>query len=164
MHKEETEMSEQKEEKSVLLEEAKKLRELVECVIARLESGEPGPALRNEIEELRERVIELLQRMEDVRMEDIMEKVKQHTTDARKKFQDVLSNIGPSLDEASRKAQRIVGDWFSGDATSREELKAVIMSEDFTAEYFQTMRSRNWNDQGIRESLDVLRQILLSRI
>src|SRR5208283_1612904 len=99
-----------------------------------------------------------------VRMEDIMEKVKQHTADARKKFQDVLGNIGPSLDELSRKAHGIFGDWFGKDAISRDGLKAAIMSEDFASEYYETMRRRNWSDQGIQESLDVLRQILLSRI
>ncbi len=157
-------MSDPKERKSVLLEEAKKLREIVERVIARLESGEPDLGLRTEIDELREKVIELLQGMEEVRMEDIMEKVKQHTADARKKFQDILGNIGPSLDELSRKAQGVIGDWFGKDAISRDGLKAVIMSQDLASEYFETMRRRNWSDQGIQESLDVLRQILLSRI
>ena len=173
-------MSDPKERRSILLDEAQKLRELVERVIARLESAEPDPGLRSEIDELREKVIELLQGMEEVRMEDIMEKVKQHTADARKKFEDVLGTIGPSLDELlrkvrcgvsqtgheklSRKAHGIFGDWFGGDAISRDGLMAIIMSEDLTSEYFETMRRRNWSDQGIQESLDVLRQILLSRI
>jgi hypothetical protein len=157
-------MSDPKERKSILLDEAKKIRELVDRVIARLESAEPDPGLRSEIDELKEKVIELLQGMEEVRMEDIMEKVKQHTADARKKFQDVLGNIGPSLDELSRKAHGIFGDWFGKDTISRDGLKAAIMSEDLASEYYETMRRRNWSDQGIQESLDVLRQILLSRI
>jgi phage-related protein len=41
--------------------------------------------------------------MEEARMEDIIEKVKQHTADAGKKFQDVLGNVGPSIDELLRK-------------------------------------------------------------
>jgi hypothetical protein len=157
-------MSDPEEKKSILLEEARKLRELVDRVIARLECGEPAEGLSREIDELREKIIELLQGMEDVRMEDVVEKVKQHTADARKKFQDVLGNMGSSLDELSRKAQGIFGDWFGKDATCREGIKAIIMSEDLTAEYFETMRRRNWNDRGIQESLDVLRQIFLSRI
>lgn len=157
-------MSDPRETKSILLEEAQRLRELVERVISRLESAEPDPGLRSEIDDLREKVIELLQGMEEVRMEDIMEKVKQHTADARKKFQDVLGNIGPSLDELSRKAHGIFGDLFGKDEIGRDGLKAVIMSEDLASEYFETMRRRNWGDQGIRESLNVLRQILLSRI
>ena len=36
-------MSDPKERKSILLEEAKRLRELVDSVIARLESAEPDP-------------------------------------------------------------------------------------------------------------------------
>ncbi len=157
-------MSDPKERKSILLEEAKKIRELVDRAISRLESAEPDPGLRSEIDELKEKVIELLQDMEEVRMEDIMEKVKQHTADARKKFQDVLGNTGPSLDELSRKAHGIFGDWFGKDAIGRDGLKAVIMSEDLASEYFEAMRRRNWSAQGIQESLDVLRQILLSRI
>lgn len=157
-------MSDPRERKSILLEEAQRLRELVERVISRLESAEPDPGLRSEIDDLREKVIELLQGMEEVRMEDIMEKVKQHTADARKKFQDVLGNIGPSLDELSRKAHGIFGDLLGKDEIGRDGLKAVIMSEDLASEYFETMHRRNWGDQGIRESLDVLRQILLSRI
>ena len=156
-------MSNAKERKSILLEEAKKLRELVGHLIDRLERGEQDPGLRSEIDELREKIIELLHDMEEVRMEDIVEKVKQRTADAGKKFHDVLGNIGPSLDELSRKAQGILGDWFGRDTISRDDLKAVIMSEDFTSEYFEAMRRRNWSDQGIQESLDVLRQILLSR-
>ncbi len=156
-------MPEAKERKSIFLEEARKLRDLVDRVIARLERGEPAEKLSSEVDELREKVIELLQGMEDVRMEDVVENVKQHAADARKKFQDVLGNIGISLDELSRKGQSIVGDWFSKDATFRDAFKAIIMSPDLTAEYFETMRRRNWSDQGIQESLDVLRQILLSR-
>ena len=95
-------------------------------------------------------------------MEEITEKVREHTADARKKVQDVLGNIGSSFDELSRKAQDVFGDWFGKSATGRDELKAIIMSEKLTAEYFETMRKRNWTDQGIQESLDVLRQILLS--
>ncbi|HIJ76279.1 MAG TPA: hypothetical protein HPP81_06135 [Deltaproteobacteria bacterium] len=152
------------ERKSILLEEAGKLRDLVDRVIARLESGEPADALCSEIDELREKVIELLQGMEDVRMEDVVKKVKQQAADARKKFQDVLGNIGSSVDELSRKGQSILGDWFGKETTCRDGLKAIIMSADLTAEYFETMRRRNWSDQGIKESLDVLRQILLSRI
>ena len=53
-------------------------------------------------------------------MEDIMEKVKQHTADARKKFQDVLGNVGPSLDELSRKAHGIFGDLFGKDEICRD--------------------------------------------
>lgn len=157
-------MSDPEERKSILLEEAKILRELVDSVIARLESAEPDPRLRSEVDELKEKVVELLQGMEEARMEDIMEKVKQHTADAGKKFQDVLGNIGPSLDELSRKAHTIFGDWFGKDAIGREDLKAVIMSEDLASEYFETLRRRDWSDRGMRESLDVLRQILLSRI
>ncbi|MFZ0927229.1 MAG: hypothetical protein WAN11_01430 [Syntrophobacteraceae bacterium] len=156
-------MSEAKGKKSILLEEARKLRELVDRVIARLESGEPTERLSSEIEELRVRVIELLHGMEDVRMEDGVEKLKQHAADARKKFQDVLGNLGTSLDELSRKGQSIFGDWFGKEPTCQEALKAIIMSPDLTSEYFETMRRRNWSDQGIQESLDVLRQILLSR-
>jgi hypothetical protein len=157
-------MSDPEERKSILLEEAKKLRELVDSVIARLEGAEPDPGLRSEIDELKEKVIELLQGMEEVRMEDIIEKVRQHTADAGKKFQDVLGNIGPSIDELSRKAHGIFGDWFGKDAIGRDDLKAVIMSEDLASEYFETLRRRNWSDRGMQESLDVLRQILLSRI
>ena len=156
-------MSDAKERKSILLEEAKKLRELVGHLIDRLESGEPDPGLRSEIDELREKVIELVRGMETVRMEDVVEKVKQHAADARKKFQDVLGNIGSSLDELSSKGHSILGDWLGKDTTCRDDLKAIIMSADLTAEYFETMRRRNWSDQGIQESLDVLRQILLSR-
>jgi|SRR5208283_199845 len=156
-------MCDPKGRKPILLEEARKLRELMDRVIARLECGEPAERLSSEIDELREKVIELLQGMEDVRMEYVVEKVKQHAADARKKFQDVLGNIGTSLDELSRKGQSILGDWFGKDATCRDDLKAIIMSPDLTAEYFETMRRRNWSDQGIQESLDVLRQILLSR-
>jgi len=156
-------MSESKERKSILLEEARKLRELVDRVIARLEGGEPAETLNSEIDELRERVIELLQGLEDVRMEDGVEKLKKHAANARKKFQDVLGNLGTSLDELSRKGQSIFGDWFGKEPTCQEALKAIIMSSDLTAEYFETMRRRNWSDQGIQESLDVLRQILLSR-
>jgi hypothetical protein len=157
-------MSDPKERNSILLEEAGKLRELVDRVIARLESGETAETLRGEIDDLREKVIELVRGMEAVRMEDVVEKVKQHAADARKKFQDVLGNIGSSLDELSSKGQSILGDWLGKDTTCRDHLKAVIMSADLTAEYFETMRLRNWSDQGIQESLDVLRQILLSRI
>ena len=157
-------MSDPKERKSILLEEAGKLRELVDRVIARLESGETAETLRSEIDELREKVIELVRGMETVRMEDVVEKVKQHAADARKKFQDVLGNIGSSLDELSSKGQSILGDWLGKDTTCRDDLKAIIMSADLTAEYFETMRLRNWSDQGIQESLDVLREILLSRI
>ncbi len=157
-------MSDPEERKSILLEEAKKLRELVDSVIARLEGAEPDPRLRSEVDELKEKVVELLQGMEEARMEDIIEKVKQHTADAGKKFQDVLGNIGPSLDELSRKAHGIFGDWFGKDAIGRDDLKAVIMSEDLASEYFETLRRRDWSDRGMRESLDVLRQILLSRI
>jgi hypothetical protein len=157
-------MSDPDERKSILLEEAKKLRELLDSVIARLESAEPDPGLRSEIDELKEKVIELLQGMEEVRLEDIMEKVKRHTADAKKKFQDALGNIGPSIDELSRKAHTIFGDLFGRDAIGRDDLKAVIMSEDLASEYFEILRRRNWSDRGMRESLDVLRQILLSRI
>lgn len=157
-------MSDPKGRKSILLEEAARLRELVDRVIARLESGEPAETLRSEIDELREKVIELCQGMEQVRMEDVVEKVKQHAADAGKKFQDVLGNIGPSLDELSRKGQSILGDWLGKETMSRDGLKAIIMSADLTEEYFETMRRRDWSDQGIKESLDVLRQILLSRI
>ena len=157
-------MSDPKERKSILLEEAGKLRELVDRVIARLESGETAETLRSEIDELREKVIELVRGMETVRMEDVMEKVKQHAADARKKFQDVLGNIGSSLDELSSKGHSILGDWLGKDTTCRDDLKAIIMSADLTAEYFETMRLRNWSDQGIQESLDILRQILISRI
>ncbi len=157
-------MSEPNGKKSILLEEARKLREIVDRVIARLESGEQAETLCSEIDELREKVIELLQGMEDVRMEDVVEKVKLHAADAGKKFQDLLGNIGSSFDELSRKGQSALGNWFGRDATRRDDFKAVIMSPDLSAEYFETMRRRNWNDQGIQESLDALRQILLSRI
>ncbi|SPF45933.1 hypothetical protein SBDP1_580022 [Syntrophobacter sp. SbD1] len=162
-------MTDRKERKSFLLDEAKKLRELLDQVIVRLESGEGGPAgsgagHRTEIDEFREKIIELLQRIEEIQMEEIMEKVRERTADASKKVQDVLGNIGLSFDDLSRKAQDVFGDWFGKCAISRDELKAIIMSEKLTAEYFETMRRRNWTDQGIQESLDVLRQILLSRI
>jgi|GEM_PF-2105082 hypothetical protein len=157
-------MSDPKERKSILLEEAGKLRELVDRVIARLESGEPAETLSSEIAELKERVIELLRGMEDVRMEDVVEKVKQHAAGARKKFQDALGNIGSSLDELYSKGQSILGERFGKNATCRDDLKAIIMSADLTAEYFEAMRRRNWSDQGIQESLDVLRQIFLSKI
>jgi hypothetical protein len=156
-------MSDAKGRESILLEEARKLKELVDRMIARLECGEPAERLSSEIDELRQKVIELLQGIEDIRMEDVVEKVKQQAADATKKIQDVLGNIGPSLDELSRKGQSILGDWLGKDTTCRDDLKAMIMSPDLTAEYFETMRRRNWSDQGIQESLDVLRQILLSR-
>jgi len=156
-------MCDPKGRKPILLEEARKLREFMDRLIARLECGEPAERLSSEIGELREKVIELLQGMEDVRMEYVVEKVKQLAADARRKSQDVLGNIGTSLDELSRKGQSILGDWFGKDATFRDDLKAIIMSPDLAAEYFETMRRRNWTDQGIQESLDVLRQILLSR-
>ena len=162
-------MPNQREKESILLKEAKRLRELLDRVTARLESGkggctDTGAGVRGEIDESREKIIELLQGMEEVRMEDIMEKVRKHTGDAGRKFQEFAGNIGPSLDELSRKAQGMFDGWFGRDAISREDLKAIIMSDSLAAEYFETMRRRNWTDQGIQESLYVLRQIVLSSL
>ena len=158
-------MCNQSDKESILLREAKKLREILDGVIARLESGEGTCAgFRSEVDELRGKIIELLQGMEELRMEDIVEKLRKHTADAGKKFQEFAGSFGSSFDEMSRKAQGIFGEWFGKGSLSREELKAMIMSEGLAAEYFETMRKRNWTDPGIQESLDVFRQILLSML
>jgi hypothetical protein len=50
------------------------------------------------------------------------------------------------------------------DRKEKESIKPTIMSEDLEAEHFGAMYRRNWSDQGMLESLDVLRQTLLSGI
>jgi hypothetical protein len=150
-------MSDQKGKRSILLEEAEKLREILDSVIAGLESGETSAALHREIDELKGKIFELLQGMKEARVEDVL-------GDTKKKFQDAIGNVGSSLDELSQKAQGIFSNWFDRDTIGRDQIRAIIMSEELTREYFEMMRRRNWSEQGIRESLDVLRQVLLSRI
>jgi hypothetical protein len=162
-------MSDEKEaRRSVLLAEAKALKELLEKIIFRLESGETVDALRSEIEEMKTKIVELLQKIDSAQLDEFINQIKQYAAEASKRTREIFSDLlGPTVstfEDLRRKGEEALRKFASGesDTIGREELKKKVLTPEFTTRFYDELRKRNWDDKGIQEALEVVCKIITS--